>query len=333
MVWLLVLLLGACGGDGAERQPSFAENLVWLERFGAWLEVERKLTEPADSAYEAFLADTGRKGELQSALERLEGCVERLDERVGKPAARRFLPGFDLVRRACEEFDLSVAARIRSFDQVELLSEADAHLNRGSELLAQGFGAIQRNLLANRPLPRSEKLVNGSRIDVALSRIASRLSDEPVEIRCWSPAEWKRVSAEWAGYLGMPDLSGFAAPESSRASLHPEVCRLLTKFRSDGTVPEALGERSDLADAIGVLAHEAEHLTTEGRDEQAVECFAMQRVDLFARALGADEAEVDVLALDYWRNVYPELPSEYRSFERCRDGGELDIDPGSAAWP
>ena len=38
------------------------------------------------------------------------------------------------------------------------------------------------------------------------------------------------------------------------------------------------------------------------------------------------------MALLAWDLGYPNLPPEYQT-ERCRNGGPLDLDPESNAWP
>jgi uncharacterized small protein (DUF1192 family) len=83
-----------------------------------------------------------------------------------------------------------------------------------------------------------------------------------------------------------------------------------------------------------VLAHEAWHLRGEG-NEGTTECYAIQSgVELGRRlGLGEDEAHrlmAQQLAENSGRGI---ATAEYRVPPECRDGGGLDLDPGSSRFP
>jgi hypothetical protein len=79
------------------------------------------------------------------------------------------------------------------------------------------------------------------------------------------------------------------------------------------------------------VAHESMHVAGI-RDEAKAECYGMQRLRRAAVPLGLTPAEGSFLARLYWRDWYPRSEGAYRSGE-CRDGGLLDLRPGSHIWP
>ncbi len=84
--------------------------------------------------------------------------------------------------------------------------------------------------------------------------------------------------------------------------------------------------------AVGVLAHESEHLLSPAASEAETECYGMQEIRRVARRLGADAAYANRLAMRYWFEVYPSEPADYKSGE-CVNGRSLDANPGSSRWP
>ncbi|NUT55274.1 MAG: hypothetical protein HOQ03_04740 [Thermoleophilia bacterium] len=90
-------------------------------------------------------------------------------------------------------------------------------------------------------------------------------------------------------------------------------------------------ENFELAEALVVLTPQAEHLKAPAASEADVECFAVQHVRPLVRAAW-DAAFANELALQVWELSYQRLPPELRT-PACRDGGPLDRDPGSSAWP
>jgi hypothetical protein len=149
---------------------------------------------------------------------------------------------------------------------------------------------------------------------------ASRVVGRPVEIRC-------DEAGEFVGAVQHAD--GVAAVGGRLAYLTPEICHDLYRlaFRDEVTF-------SRTARAIAVLAHEAWHLRGE-RNEGVTECYALQSGVALGRRLGLDE--------DTARRMMRQQLAENRLRERgaleylvpgeCRDGGALDLDPGSSRFP
>jgi len=153
-----------------------------------------------------------------------------------------------------------------------------------------------------------------------LSTEASRIVGRPVEIRC-------DEAGEFVGAVQHAD--GVAAVGGRLAYLTPEICHDLYRlaFEDDVTF-------SQTARAIAVLAHEAWHLRGE-RSEGVTECYALQSgVELGVRlGLSAQTA---------WQMMRQQLAEnqlrgrgavEYLVPPECRDGGALDLDPGSSRFP
>ena len=87
----------------------------------------------------------------------------------------------------------------------------------------------------------------------------------------------------------------------------------------------------ELAEALMVLTHQAEHLKAPAVSETDVECDALQQVRPLVRArFGAEYA--NKLALQAWELAYQRLPQEFQA-PGCRNGGPLDRNPRSSAWP
>jgi hypothetical protein len=91
-------------------------------------------------------------------------------------------------------------------------------------------------------------------------------------------------------------------------------------------------ENFELAQALVVLTHQAEHLKAPSAAEADVECHALQHVRPLVRERFDDAEFAAELALQAWELSYEQLPEPLRSPE-CRDGGQLDRNPRSTAWP
>jgi hypothetical protein len=169
-----------------------------------------------------------------------------------------------------------------------------------------------------------------------LATIASEIARRPVSIRCQGAVgEAIDVTAE----AGSVDFDASGRP-ADVADIKRKVCHRLQSFATARASPK-FGcldtpfrcDASVVNDAIAldVLAHESWHL--EGNQNEAVtECYAEQTVGFVATKLGSNDVQARGLARLVHLLVYPHMPEEYRSGE-CRDGGELDLRPGSSAWP
>ena len=166
-----------------------------------------------------------------------------------------------------------------------------------------------------------------------LSRIAASIADRKARVFCWLEGDWNRLAEHFASVRGDEFwVMGLADVVQGRIDLASTICdRLRAYERRIYPAPLTL-QNLELAEALVVLAHEAEHLRVPEAPEAVVECYALQRVRGLIREGGRGRAyqdEIAGLALDI---AYPNLPDEYRT-NRCHDGGPLDLRPGSRVWP
>jgi len=149
---------------------------------------------------------------------------------------------------------------------------------------------------------------------------ASRIVGRPVEIRC---DESRRIVGAVQHSDGVAEVGG------DLAYLTPDRCHDLYRQAFEGG-----GPFSQTARAVAVLAHEAWHLRGE-RDEGRTECFALQSGVELARRLGAsDDTARRMMRQQLAENALRARgDQEYLVPPECRDGGELDLDPGSSRFP
>jgi len=149
---------------------------------------------------------------------------------------------------------------------------------------------------------------------------ASRIVGRPVEIRC---DESGRIVGAVQHSDGVAEVGGGVA------YLTPNRCHDLYRQAFEGG-----GPFSKTARAVAVLAHEAWHLHGE-RDEGRTECFALQSGVELAKRLGAsDDTARRMMRQQLAENALRARgDQEYLVPPECRDGGELDLDPGSSRFP
>jgi hypothetical protein len=183
---------------------------------------------------------------------------------------------------------------------------------------------------AYRPLRAETGLTGDSRLEPNFARVASAIAGQHIRVRCWSAVDWPRIERDALAESDViTEFYGLAWFGENATDLAPEVCKPLAELRygNDRTPGVAL------ALGVGVLAHEASHLTPAGEDVEArAECFGMQRIRRTANLLGASPALSAQLAAIYWQRIYPEDIARYRSTQ-CRNGGLLDLHPGNPIWP
>jgi hypothetical protein len=333
----LLLLVGALAGcaGGNERGGARPDEVRWLERLAAWQRQTGDAGADTDEVYLAILGGDDRlRGRIDEVLNPIRECSKRLREDVGEVPPPRFEAGYALIGRACKRFEASANAFERSLsaDPSAALLEIDRANTEGAELMTRAGRLIEARLTANRPLPRLGGTSEESRVEPRFSRIGSELARKKVEVRCWSESEWPRVVGEWGAYIGTNDIAAFAQPSSDRTSLAPETCRTLVDFTYEHERPERGDALDDVAYAVGVLAHESEHLLSPAASEADTECYGMQAIRRVARRLGADAASANRLATRYWFELYPSEPADYRS-GACVNGESLDANPRSSRWP
>jgi hypothetical protein len=194
--------------------------------------------------------------------------------------------------------------------------------------------AARPGLAWERTLPTRRGLTDESRIEPTLGRIASRIAGHKVRVSCWSEDDWEIVSAEWRAQGGREDWwpAGFADPNTESAHLSSHVCEPLSRFVYGRYEPFGNTQSLELAEALVVLAHEAEHLYDPKASEARVECLAMQHVRGLVTRRGRRASYANEIAKLAYEIAYPHLDSTYRS-RHCRNGGRLDRHQSSDVWP
>ena len=159
------------------------------------------------------------------------------------------------------------------------------------------------------------------RTEARLSAEAGRIAGHRAVVTC-------DARGEAVGVVQHAD--GVAEVGGTRAFLTPEICFRLHRLAFE----DEEGAFSRTARAIAVLAHEAWHLRGE-RDEGVTNCYAFQSgVELGVR-LGLSEGT----AARMMRQQLGENPIQARAAPAylvpadCRNGGALDLDPGSGRFP
>jgi hypothetical protein len=149
---------------------------------------------------------------------------------------------------------------------------------------------------------------------------ASRIAEKPVTIYC-------DESRDFVGAVQHAD--GVAEVGGERAYVTPEICLDLYRLAFEDDVR---GSRTGRA--IAVLAHEAWHLRGVS-DEGTTECYALQSGVEIGRRLGLSEGRArQLMRQQLTENALRSRGSfEYLVPPDCRDGGRLDLDPGSSAFP
>ena len=152
------------------------------------------------------------------------------------------------------------------------------------------------------------------------SEQASLIAEKPVEIRC----------DEARDYVGaVQHADGVAQVGGELAILTPEICNDLYRLAFEG---EVTGSRTGRA--LAVLSHEAWHLRGVG-DESATECYGLQTGVALGERLGLSEGTArQLMRQQLTENALRGVGTlEYRITAECRDGGRLDLHPGSDRFP
>ena len=148
---------------------------------------------------------------------------------------------------------------------------------------------------------------------------AARIAGHPVAIRC-------DESGQIVGVVQHTD--GIAQVGGTLAYLVPDRCYDLYRLAFEGEI-----SFSQTARAVAVLAHEAWHLRGL-RDEGTTECYALQSGVELGRRLGlSTDTARRMMRQKLVENAGRGAASEYVVGPDCRDGGRLDLDPESSAFP
>ena len=160
-----------------------------------------------------------------------------------------------------------------------------------------------------------------ARTQARLSAEAGRIAGHRVQVRCDGRGEAVGI---------VQHADGVAEVGGTNAFLTPEICFRLYRlaFRGDE------GSFSQTARAIAVLAHEAWHLRGDA-DEGVTNCYAFQSGVEVGERLGLSSGT----AAQMMRQQLAENAIQARSTPaylvppECRNGGALDLDPGSGRFP
>jgi hypothetical protein len=176
-----------------------------------------------------------------------------------------------------------------------------------------------------------------SHVEPRLSEALSVLAGHRAQARCWSHADWQRLSRQRSAWphraRRLGPWSAYASPAHHEAHFSPTLCAVLSRV-----VYQRIPVWSDewpaaVAFSVATLAHEAQHLRGILNEAKA-ECYGMQAIARTAQLLGRTDAEGRYLADLYWRDEYHDEDRDpaYVSDE-CRKGGRLDVNPTRTAWP
>jgi hypothetical protein len=149
---------------------------------------------------------------------------------------------------------------------------------------------------------------------------ASAIAGKEVRVRC-------DESGQYVGAVQHAD--GVATVGGDLTYLTPERCLDLYRLAFEGEVTGARTGR-----ALAVLAHEAWHLRGV-RNEGAAECYAFQSGVTLGERLGLSEDRArQLMSQQLAENAGRSgAGAEYLVPPQCRDGGALDLDPGTSRFP
>jgi hypothetical protein len=329
------LAFSACGStdDSPEGAGLEADERTWVRGLSAWKQDVQRAAARAEAL--RLSSEPGAAERFEREVEPVRECRGRFNEKPGGAPSPRLERVQRLALDTCEQYSRAVREEHRAFsgNPGEALATADAARAEGNRLWLEMERELELLLTWNRPLPVVGGDRETSRIEPRFGRIASRLANRPVQVRCWSKRDWPRVYADWRSFSNDPEIpAGFVASyDRGRLNLDPDGCAGLVRLAYRDDVPDGGDALVDVAWSVGLLAHEVEHLVSPA-SEAVTECRSMQAIREFARALGATAAEAARLAGVYWKDVYPTNARAYRT-KQCRDGGPLDLDPDSSVWP
>jgi len=160
-----------------------------------------------------------------------------------------------------------------------------------------------------------------ARTEARLSAEAGRIAGHEARLHC-------DARGEAVGIVQHAD--GIAEVGGRNAYLTPDICYRLYRlaFKDDE------GAFSQTARAIAVLAHEAWHLRGE-TDEGVTNCYAFQSGVALGERLGLSEGTAARMMRQQLADnaIYAASAPEYLVPRECRNGGSLDLAPGSSRFP
>lgn len=329
---LLALSAAACSsGGGQEANPYSTVDVGWFERLNSWYERYQRQDTKIQPVYIRALDTRGDLGPLRQVLRPYRECTQSLRAKVGAPKHEQLRRANRFLLEACDKDQRFARALIKSAAPNPGYPTSD-QFRQSDFPFHEAFQAIEAGLIANRSLPVRDGETDESRIEPRLSKAASALTVQDIEVRCWSPEEWPRMIKEYNAYSGARGDDAGLATGATRVQIPPSACETLAAFLYDHQQPATDEDVEGLAEAVAIVGHETEHLFETEAGEAETACHAAQDVRPLARLLGASSSAASRLAAVYWRNVYPSQPPDYRSKE-CRNRGSLDRHPETAAFP
>jgi hypothetical protein len=289
----------------------------------------------AETLRASLLVDSSGAAAFAVAVNRLATCGNRYRLNVGLPRNRAWRRPARLALGACGGYTRAeqlLLAAVGNEGGGLLLPGNDA-LTKADQTMTRANVQLEHSFVWNRPLRRAGGPGGTSRIDPLFSRVGTAIARRPVEIRCWSRADWDNVLAEFNAWEpGYADPAGFVGNTSfsDSANLGPSTCELLDRLAYREEYPKG-SDGDELSSAVQILSHEIQHLVAAGTEAQT-ECYGMQALEHVARSLGAPAPYARELALRFWQYDYPTDDAVYHT-QLCEDGGPLDAHPSSSRWP
>jgi hypothetical protein len=166
------------------------------------------------------------------------------------------------------------------------------------------------------------------------AEIAQRSVGVRARVYCWNPLAWAPFSEHYGVVRGGEEiwLKGIVDPARRRIDLDPGVCAALGRYKHRVRPIAISYQNFELAEALMVFTHEAERLKAPSASQIDLACYAVQHVRPLIAAAGWDAEYQQEMALQAWDLGYTQLPPYFRT-PACRNGGPLDRNPGSNAWP
>src|SRR5262245_54002014 len=286
---LLVLSVAACGGSGDQANPYSTLDLGWINRLSDWYEQYQREGTKLMPVYNRTLETRGDLGPLRAALRPYQECAQTFRAKVGEPKPEHLRRAYGFVLEACDKDQRFARAILKSAGPNPGYPSSDQYL-KSDFPFHEAFQAIEAGLIANRRLPVRDGQTDESRIEPRLSKAASALTVEDIEVRCWSTKDWPAVIKEWNAYPSdRKDADGFGTG-ATRVQIHPTGCEALAALAYGHRQPAEGRGVEELADAVALVAHETEHLSERDDTEAETECHAAQDVRELARLLGASSS-------------------------------------------
>jgi hypothetical protein len=334
-----LLAVAGCGDSVKEPEPAAyapkAGDVAWLRAYGLWSRRLRSDMRAAETLRASLLADSSGAAAFDVAVNRLATCANRYRLNVGVPPHPAWRRPAALALSACHGYTRAERLLLAAVGNEGggLLLPGNNALSRADQTMTRANLQFEHSFVWNRPLPRAGGPSRKSRIDPLYSLVATPIARRPVEIRCWSEADWDKVLAEFNAWEpGFADPSGFVGSTSfgDSANLGPSTCELLDQLAYRKEYPGG-SDQDDLASAVQILSHEIQHLVANGTEAET-ECYGLQALERVARGLGAAASYARELALRFWQYGYPTHDAVYHT-QLCQDGRPLDAHPQSSRWP